>query len=318
MKCALQSGPLDGPELPDETVCTTPPVQNIPPEDAPPAIADLTAKFLTAAQKQAGYFEDLSGRVDRLEKDFDPAPLRDAMREICQSLEKIGNQTEIDGVRADAKIVALADAMELLGKNVASARDETQRIRISVHQEMMSFTELVQAVETRMEQIEKSLADLKQRDTQASDRAAVLAGHVEVLAGNVGTLAGNVDALTGNVGTVSGNVKTIQGDLGIVAGKVAALTGDFAAMADNAATLKGKVGTLAGNIDGLTGDVGTISVNVEALHAKIDTAQVQEGRLGERLQVAETGLASAKEREQALGQMYARLAEAFAPVASRA
>ena len=144
-----------------------------------------------ATQKQAGYFDDLSDRIDRLERDFDPAPLRDALREdLPEPSRRFTSQTEIGAVRADAKMAALADAMEALGKNVASAREETQRIRLSVHKEMMAFTELVQAVETRMEQIEKIARHAQGHDAQGSARAESLKAEFDALGGTV--LAGNI------------------------------------------------------------------------------------------------------------------------------
>jgi hypothetical protein len=45
------------------------------------------------------------------------------------------------------------------------------------------------------------------------------------------------------------------------------------------------------------------------------TALDEESHLSERLKVAETNLCSAREKEQALAQMYTRLAEAFSPAA---
>ena len=248
-----------------------------------PVLGELASQFTAATQKQTGYFQELTDRIDRLEQDLDPAPLRDALVEICQTFGSFTTRTETGAARVDSRMAALAGTMELLARNITSARDESQRVRLTVHQEMMGFTELVQSVEARMEQIEKTIAGLADKGTEAAARTQTIVGHLETLTGKLGTLTDTVESVTGNVGA-----------------------------------LTGKLETLTGNFEDLKGEAGTLSADMTSLRGKLDMAQEEKGQLSKRLQDAETGIASAKEKEQALAQMYSRLAEAFSPAAARA
>jgi chromosome segregation ATPase len=235
-----------------------------------PAMDELVTKFMSATWRQVNCFQDLSARVDRLEEGLDSARLRDAMLDICLSLEKFVGKTESGAIRAETGIAALADAVELLDRKVVAGREEVRHIRQSIHEQIGGFSELVQAVQARMEQLEGALAEVKASEAR-------IGAHALILAGQIDTLRAQADGARQEAEKSAAELREQ----------------DTKSMARAEA----------------------LAAEIEALRGRLDAAEGEKGALGERLQVAETGLASARERELALGQMYARLAQAYAPAA---
>jgi outer membrane murein-binding lipoprotein Lpp len=266
----MTGGPLSA--AADATELADAPVRRAAPAgELPAAMGDLVTKFMAATWRQVGCFQDLSERVDRLEQGLDTEPLRDAMLDICLSLQKFAHRTEAGAARAESGIAALADAVELLNRNAKTGREEVQQVRRSIHDQILGFTELVQTVQSRMELLEGSLAEVKESEARMS-------AHIQILAGKVETLRDQANGARQEAEKSNTELKEQ----------------DVQSMAR----------------------IAELAAEIETLRTRLDAADGEETSLGERLKIAETGLASARERELALAQMYARLAEAYAPVAA--
>ncbi|HEY4078431.1 MAG TPA: hypothetical protein VGM26_15990 [Rhizomicrobium sp.] len=339
------------------------------------AIGDLALKFKSATHKQMDYLQILGERMDRLEQDFDPEPLREGLHNFCRDFAVISREAQAGVDRAEVGVAALHDAFETLTKDLASAREEIQHLRFSIREQRVELGEFTHRANARAEQAEQVASGLRDREAEAASRmdelARRLAGHEQKTAANLEEhavrAAARIEELTGKLAALERkSTADLQEGDARAAARIEELTGKLAALERKSTAdlqegtaravvrideLTSKLAALeqksvadlqerdvhaASQIEALTGRfvalerkysadlderdehaarIAAIARDIETLQGQISTALDEEGQISERLKVAETNLCSTREKEQALAQMYARLAEAFSPAA---
>ncbi|MBN9587872.1 MAG: hypothetical protein J0G99_02595 [Alphaproteobacteria bacterium] len=356
------------------------------------SIADIVLKFKSATNRQMDYFQVLGERVDCLERDFDPEPLRETLHDILQDFSLICGENEAAVCQAKADIAALNDAIGALSTDLAASREETQRLRLNIHELQLQMTELARAAQIRAEETDRTTQELRDRDAQAAaeienlagrfagferDRAADLQQQDEQTAARFAELERSRAAdlrQSDELASIRlaqlerkfGDDLRQQGEQTLArfavlerkfgddlqqqdeqsTARFAVLErkfGDDLQQQDERSTARfaalerkfgddlqqrGEQSTARfAELERKFGDglqqqgeqsaarFAAIVQDIETLQGQIGMARDDESRLDARLQAAETGLTSARDRERTLAQMYARLAETFTSAA---
>jgi chromosome segregation ATPase len=310
------------------------------------AIGDLALRFKSATHKQMDYLQLLDERVDRLERDFDPEPLRESLHDFCRDFAAISREAQAGVDRAETGVAALHDAFETLTKDFASAREEIQHLRFSIREQRVELSEFTHRADARAEQAEQVAAGLRDGEARAASRldelAHRLADHEQKTAAGFdehdARAVKRIEELTSKLAALERkSAADLQEHDGRAATRIDELADKLAALEQkSAADLQERDAHAASQIeewaerftalerryladlherDEHAARIAAIARDIETLQAQMGMALDEESHLSERLKVAETNLGSAREKEQALAQMYTRLAEAFSPAA---
>jgi Mg2+ and Co2+ transporter CorA len=141
-------------------------------------MGEVALKFTAAARRQLGAAQDIAERLDRLENESDAQVLRAAMADLCDALARFTSQTERNTDRTQGRLAELSDTGDGLGREIAAVREDVEKIRAVVRDQQAAIAALSQSTNARVTEIEKSIADLRARDTQQTEDRGKLATRI--------------------------------------------------------------------------------------------------------------------------------------------
>ena len=128
-------------------------------------VGELVSRFHAAAQEQGSAHAALLARIDRLEDDETANELRQTMRDLHSALSSLASETASSIVRIEDRIVAVAETVTALGASMESANSAFRHLSVSAHEKIAGLGELLNSTIQRVEQGEKSTAELKAAET---------------------------------------------------------------------------------------------------------------------------------------------------------
>jgi TPR repeat protein len=299
--------------------------------DASRAIGSLATEINVAARDQAAAFQDLTGRIDRIEQAPDAAELQGTLRDIEKDLSQLADRAVQDVAETTGKIGALAGNVERLDGKIATARTEAHRFGLFVQEQLSTFAERVRSTEAGMARlpeventvealrkrvagfklIETSIAQLTNFDSKAAEEIHTLASGLETLANQANTAREETTRLTERIRTAesrTAGIPRVEATVESLGKRVAGLSQIEQTVADiakrNGAAL-GQINTLAGTLGTLAGEIATAR---EASTRLDQYVREQARNFAERLRTAEARLASVPQLEAAVGNLNKRVA----------
>jgi hypothetical protein len=118
--------------------------------EAQRTLATVATEIQSASLKQAEAFMRFADRIERVEKNSDVAPLRDAVRGLHQGVSHLADQIAKTSSDSASQIAVLASSVEAMAVKVASVRDESVRLEQVIEERLNALSERVKQMEERV------------------------------------------------------------------------------------------------------------------------------------------------------------------------
>jgi predicted nucleic acid-binding Zn-ribbon protein len=111
----------------------------------------VAADIQTASREQAEAFTRFAERIERVEKNSDTAPLREALRGLHQGVARLTEQIAKTSTDSAGQVAVLASSIEAMAVKIASVRDESVRLEHVIEERLSTLSERVQQMEQRVQ-----------------------------------------------------------------------------------------------------------------------------------------------------------------------
>ena len=118
--------------------------------EAQRTLATVATEIQSASLKQAEAFMRFADRIERVEKNSDVAPLRDALRGLHQGVSVLTDQIAKTSSDSASQVAVLASSVEAMAVKVASVRDESVRLERVIEEQLNALSERVKQLEERV------------------------------------------------------------------------------------------------------------------------------------------------------------------------
>ena len=119
--------------------------------EAQRTLAAVATEIQAASLKQAEAFMRFADRIERVEKNSDVAPLRDALRGLHQGVSVLTDQIAKTSSDSAGQVAVLASSVEAMAVKVASVRDESVRLERVIEEQLNALSERVKQMEARVQ-----------------------------------------------------------------------------------------------------------------------------------------------------------------------
>jgi chromosome segregation ATPase len=121
--------------------------------DMPPKI--FHSSFDAAIQQQTAAFHDLNARLERLES-AEMMELRDAMREICEAVAGLAQETDRNAKTSEENVTSLTDALQA---QVDSARERAEKMQAQSDANQSASEKILAEIQEALRNLDGSLRD---------------------------------------------------------------------------------------------------------------------------------------------------------------
>ena len=115
--------------------------------EAQRTLSTVAADIQAASREQAEAFARFAERIDRVEKNSDTAPLRDAVRGLHQGVARLTEQIGKTAAESAGQVAVLANSIEAMALKIASVRDESVRLEHVIEERLGSLSERLKQME---------------------------------------------------------------------------------------------------------------------------------------------------------------------------
>ena len=119
--------------------------------EAQRTLATVATEIQSASLKQAEAFMRFADRIERVEKNSDVAPLRDALRGLHQGVSHLADQIAKTSSDSTSQVAVLASSVEAMAVKVASVRDESVRLEQVIEERLNALSDRVKQMEERVQ-----------------------------------------------------------------------------------------------------------------------------------------------------------------------
>jgi chromosome segregation ATPase len=239
-------------------------------------VTELLTKFQAAVEGQIRSHMDLYHRIEALENDEAAKELRLVVRDLHSGLSTLASETAHGIARIEERIASVAESLGALGETVATSNEAFRHLSLSAHEKIADLSELLNSTISRIEQVEKSAAELKECEPR--------------IVASVESLSEKLDLLCDRVAEEQKTTSQLGEDLRIAEGRIAGLP-EFEA----------KISALTGRVSELGShtafSMGALSEKVDVLSGELLERQRETSQLGERVRLTECHIAGFSECE---------------------
>jgi localization factor PodJL len=165
--------------------------------EAQRAMSTAASEISAATRDQPEAFVLLTQRIDRVEQNSDTVVLRDAVRGLHQGLSRLTEQIVGMASESSEQIEKLADNLDTLAGELASAREESIRVERSLDEGLNGFSLRLKDAEEKNgtdARLEETVGMLESRIASAEGRLQqALAQHLAVIERNLEGIAKKLD-----------------------------------------------------------------------------------------------------------------------------
>lgn len=119
--------------------------------EAQRTLATIATEIQSASLKQAEAFMRFADRIERVEKNSDVAPLRDALRGLHQGVSHLADQIAKTSSDSASQVAVLASSVEAMAVKIASVRDESVRLEKVIEEQLNALSDRVKQMEERVQ-----------------------------------------------------------------------------------------------------------------------------------------------------------------------
>jgi hypothetical protein len=150
--------------------------------EAQRTLAAVATEIQSASLKQAEAFMRFADRIERVERNSDVAPLRDALRGLHQGVSRLTDQIAKTSSDSASQVAVLASSVEAMAVKVASVRDESVRLEKVIEEQLNALSERVKQMEERLQaapaaqlvlETRIDAAEIRMRESLSQHTAAV-------------------------------------------------------------------------------------------------------------------------------------------------
>ncbi len=162
--------------------------------DAQQILSTVATEIQTASRDQAEAFAQFAERIERVEKNSDTAPLRDAVRGLHQGVARLTEQIGKTAAESSGQVAVLASSVEAMALKIASVRDESVRLEHAIEERLNAFSERVRQMEGLVQAAPGSQELQETRIDAAEIRMReALSQHAESVERDLGTIVARLD-----------------------------------------------------------------------------------------------------------------------------
>ena len=121
--------------------------------DSPPKI--FHSSFDAAIQQQTAAFHDLNNRLERLES-AEMMDMRDAMREICEAVASLAQETDRNAKTSEESVTSLTDALQA---QIDSARTRAEAMQAQSDANQSASEKMLAEIQEALRNLDSSLRD---------------------------------------------------------------------------------------------------------------------------------------------------------------
>jgi len=181
--------------------------------DAQRTLSTVATEIQTASRDQAEAFARFAERIERVEKNSDTAPLRDAVRGLHQGVARLTEQIGKTAAESAGQVGVLASSVEAMALKIASVRDESVRLEHAIEERLNAFSERVRQMEELVQAAPGSQEVLETRIASAEVRMReALSQHADSVERDLGTIVarlGDVEQARGQ-GHIQETIATLN------------------------------------------------------------------------------------------------------------
>lgn len=119
--------------------------------EAQQTLATVATEIQAASLKQAEAFMRFADRIERVERNSDVAPLRDALRGLHHGVSRLTDQIAKTSADSASQVAVLASGVEAMAIKVASVRDESVRLEKVIEERLNALSDRVKQMEERVQ-----------------------------------------------------------------------------------------------------------------------------------------------------------------------
>src|SRR5262249_49845483 len=162
--------------------------------EAQRSLSAVAADIQSATRGQAEALVHLVDRIERVEKNTENTPMRDAVRGLHQAVARLTEQIGRTSAESSGQVGVLASGMEAMAVKVASVRDESVRLERLIDDRLNALSERVGQMEERVRTPSITQEMLEARIDQAENRMReAFAQHLAMVERNFGLIAARLD-----------------------------------------------------------------------------------------------------------------------------
>ena len=150
--------------------------------EAQRTLANIAAEIQSAGLKQSEAFMRFADRIERVEKNSDTAPMRDALRGLHQGVSRLTDQIAKTASDSASQTAVLASSVEAMAVKIASVRDESVRLEKVIEEQLNALSDRVKQMEERVQaapaaqqvlEARIDAADIRTREALAQHTATI-------------------------------------------------------------------------------------------------------------------------------------------------
>lgn len=119
--------------------------------EAQRTLGTIAADIQTASLKQAEAFMRFADRIERVEKNSDTTPMREALLGLHQGVSRLTDQIAKTSSDSTSQVAVLASSVEAMALKIAAVRDESIRLERMIEERLNALSERVKQMEERVQ-----------------------------------------------------------------------------------------------------------------------------------------------------------------------
>jgi TPR repeat protein/chaperonin cofactor prefoldin len=162
--------------------------------EAQRTLSTAAAEIQSASRNQAEVFASFAERIERVERNSDTAPLREALRGLHQGVALLTEQIARTSTDSASQVAVLASSVEAMALKIASARDESVRLEHIIQERLSGLSERVKQLEERVQAMPTAQHVLENRiDAVEIRMREAFSQHVAAVEHDVATIIARLD-----------------------------------------------------------------------------------------------------------------------------
>jgi localization factor PodJL len=119
--------------------------------EAQRTLSTIVAEIQAASRGQAEAFMRFVERIERVERNSDTAPMREALRGLHQGVSRLTDQIAKTSSESAGQVAVLASSVEAMALKIASVRDESVRLERVIEERLNALSDHVKQMEERVQ-----------------------------------------------------------------------------------------------------------------------------------------------------------------------
>jgi TPR repeat protein len=156
--------------------------------EAQRSLSTVEAEVNNVSRHQTEAFTRFAERIERIERNTDTGPLRDALRGLHQGVARLTDQIAKAAMESAGQVAVLASSVEAMAIKIASAREESVRLEHVIEERLNAFSLRIKELEGSIQTASADPALEARIDAAENRMREVVSEHISDVERNLGTI----------------------------------------------------------------------------------------------------------------------------------